>query len=751
MDRSRLFARGRPPARRRRSARRRLSAGAVALVVLAGVGCDAAGRISVPAVGPSANAAPSSAPAVSADGSVVAFTSSATGLVAGDTNGAADVFVRDLATATTQRANIRASGGPSTGPASDPAVSGDGRRVAFVSSATDLLGGAGDTNGVADVFVRDRVAGTTTRVNLTSAGHQSSGAASDPAISGDGRYVAFVSSATDLVAGDTNGVADVFVRDTVAGTTTRVSVTAGGAQVAGASATPAISPSGDWVAFASTATNLVGGDSNGVADVFVARRTGGTVRRASAPDAVTKPFQQANGASRRPSVADPATGYLGSGDPIVAYESDASNLAGTDGNGAGSDVFVTTYLFGTAARTVRLSAGTTTGRGAGLGVVAGGPTLVVSYVRAGGTGPDGVVAVTRESPISTEGLVVRPVATTNAGVAANGPSGEPAQSADGRFVAFSSTAGDLAGGSAVATVGDVYLNRTLNTAVTAVDPPRIGVGETRQLTIRGQGFESGSLVVFDAGVTVGAVQAVASNELVITATGTATVPGDPWRTFAVITPGAAGSGAGASTALCTDCVEIAAVVDQPGPVEIQVTGGTVQVGTTSFPIPECGTACPGLPATVSSDGELAFGVDSLELDPIPIPVELFPGVETTVEVIPAFVAPEGHVIPANGAVALDLGFALKLRAPLLPASCAVGPVQASTSAGPGGDPTGTPYSPVTGEARVVGGFTEQLAVTGCGFFTGTLNSVLGLPVDIAENRVELGLRFAPVLTGTIVP
>src|SRR5690606_36311399 len=141
--------------------------------------------------------------------------------------------------------------------------------------------------------------------------------------------------------------------------------------------------------------------------------------------------------------------------------------------------------------------------------------------------------------------------------------------------------------------------------------------------------------------------------------------------------------------------------------------------------------------------------DSLELNPIPIPVELFAGVTTTVEVVPAFVAPEGRVIPADGATALTLGFALKLRAPLLPATCAVGPVQASLSAGPRGDPEGVPYDQATGEAGLAGGFTESLVVTGCGFVTGVLNSVLGLPVAIADIRVELGVRFAPALTGSV--
>src|SRR5262249_30552769 len=142
-----------------------------------------------------------------------------------------------------------------TGLSNAPSVSADGRYVAFVSSAPDLV--PGDTNGTGDVFVRDLKAGTTTLVSVNSAGTASGNRASQsPSISAAGRYVAFVSFATDLVANDANGTGDVFVRDLWTGTTTLVSVNqAGTASANGNSANPVISADGSHVAFVSLATD----------------------------------------------------------------------------------------------------------------------------------------------------------------------------------------------------------------------------------------------------------------------------------------------------------------------------------------------------------------------------------------------------------------------------------------------------------------------------------------------------------------
>jgi hypothetical protein len=223
--------------------------------------------------------ATSYAPRISPDGRFVTFESSAS-LVSADTNGLSDVYVRDRQVGTTVLASPGVGGAPANGVSYLPSLSADGRYVAFHSAANNLV--AGDTNGLVDVFVRDLQAGTTTRVSVGAGGAQATGGASNLArISADGRYVAFSSLATNLVSGDTNGTIDVFVRDRQAGTTSRVSVTNGGAQVTAGSDEPAISADGRYVAFTSFGTNLVPVDTNASLDVFVRDRQAGTTTRVS--------------------------------------------------------------------------------------------------------------------------------------------------------------------------------------------------------------------------------------------------------------------------------------------------------------------------------------------------------------------------------------------------------------------------------------------------------------------------------------
>jgi Tol biopolymer transport system component len=212
-------------------------------------------------------------PSLSADGRYVAFISAAGDLVPGDTNGCDDVFVRDRQSGTTERVSIATDGTQANDHCGvggvGVAISADGRYVAFPSDASNLV--AGDTNARRDAFVRDRQAGTTVRASVSSAEAQGNLSRGSRSISGDGRYVAFVSYATNLVPGDTNGQEDVFVRDLVAGTTTRVNMSAGGAQAnAPCSLSCALSDDGHYVGFESGASNLVTGDTNGNDDVFVA-------------------------------------------------------------------------------------------------------------------------------------------------------------------------------------------------------------------------------------------------------------------------------------------------------------------------------------------------------------------------------------------------------------------------------------------------------------------------------------------------
>ncbi|KAB2852467.1 MAG: hypothetical protein F9K46_19130, partial [Anaerolineae bacterium] len=142
------------------------------------------------------------------------------------------------------------------------------RYVAYDSSATNLV--AVDTNGNADVFVFDRQTATTTRVSVATGGAQANGGGVSPILSDNGRYVVFSSGATNLVTGDTNGLSDIFVHDRQTGVTTRINLGPGGQALGGDSFQPAIAGNGQYIAFTSSANNLIGNDSNGSADVFVA-------------------------------------------------------------------------------------------------------------------------------------------------------------------------------------------------------------------------------------------------------------------------------------------------------------------------------------------------------------------------------------------------------------------------------------------------------------------------------------------------
>jgi Tol biopolymer transport system component len=263
--------------------------------------------------------------ALSADGLVVAFSSTSSILVPGDLNGAEDVFVHDLRTRVTTRVSVSSSGAEGNRASRGPAISADGRFVAFASFADNLV--AADTNNADDVFVHDRLSGVTVRVSRNTLGVQGNQHSRDSAISGDGRFVAFGSDASNLVFDDTNQAEDVFVHDRSTGATVRVSVDATGREGNRASSRPSLSADGALVAFDSLAGNLVFLDTNGVAEVFVRDLASGAIVRVS-QDAGGA---QANAASTRAALA-------GSG-CCVAFQSDATNLVAEDRNGA-TDVFL---------------------------------------------------------------------------------------------------------------------------------------------------------------------------------------------------------------------------------------------------------------------------------------------------------------------------------------------------------------------------------------------------------------------------
>jgi Tol biopolymer transport system component len=280
-------------------------------------------RISVDTQGGDPDAT-SLTPRVSRTARQVAFLSDASDLVPGDTNGFTDAFVRDRILGTTTRVSVGPGGVQANLPSLELSLSGDGQRVAFMSVAGNLLadasgGTGGDTNGQPDVFVHDLLTGLTRRVSVASDGTEGNAESRAPAISQDGRYVAFESRATNFVTPDANNAWDIFVHDLVSGRTTRASNAQGGGQANSSSLAPSISANGSRVAFFSAATNLVSGDLNYDDDVFVLDLRSGITLLASADSAGVQGDDGSSNASISPDGR------------FVAFDSEAQNLAPVPG------------------------------------------------------------------------------------------------------------------------------------------------------------------------------------------------------------------------------------------------------------------------------------------------------------------------------------------------------------------------------------------------------------------------------------
>ncbi|MFN5855906.1 MAG: DUF4347 domain-containing protein, partial [Pseudanabaenaceae cyanobacterium] len=285
-------------------------------------------RVSVATGGIQATGGSGINPSISSDGRYVAFSSNATNLVTGDTNAVPDIFVHDRQTNTTQLVSVATNGTQANNASSTPSISSDGRYVVFASDTTNLV--AGDTNGLLDIFVYDRQTNTTQRVSVDSSGNQANNYSYTSSISSDGRYVAFESYADNLVAGDTNNTGDIFVYDRQTNTTQRVSVDSSGTQAGSSSYNPSISSDGRYVAFASDATNLVEGDTNGLTDIFVYDRQTNTTQRVSVDSSGNQAIANFGG-SYTPSISSDGR--------YVAFASDATNLVEGDTNGL-RDIFV---------------------------------------------------------------------------------------------------------------------------------------------------------------------------------------------------------------------------------------------------------------------------------------------------------------------------------------------------------------------------------------------------------------------------
>ncbi|QUQ63397.1 TolB family protein [Kutzneria sp. CA-103260] len=229
----------------------------------------ATSRLTTGSVGDQANS-DSYTPVISADGLFVAYYSAASNLVADDTNGTHDIFEYSRQWNTTTRVSVDSNGTQANGLSWQPAISADGRYVSFASDADNLV--PGDTNHAGDVFVHDFLTSRTDRVSVNADGQQGDSVSRFARISADGRYVVYNSYASNLVPGDTNDESDIFLFDRQASTTTRIDLDPAGRQLSHGTSPnvyPTISADGRYIAYESGADNLVPNDVNYAWDVFL--------------------------------------------------------------------------------------------------------------------------------------------------------------------------------------------------------------------------------------------------------------------------------------------------------------------------------------------------------------------------------------------------------------------------------------------------------------------------------------------------
>jgi hypothetical protein len=373
----------------------------------------------------------SGGPSVNWDGSLVAFDSYAKRLGSHDTNNVQDVFVRNRVAGTTRRVSLSSSGVQGDNTSVTPFISANGRFVAFHSLSTTLV--PGDTNGKTDIFVRDRRTGTTERVSLSSGAGQSNGDSYYGVLSGDGRYVAFQSGATNLVPGDPLPFGNVYVRDRTTGVTTRVSVSSTGAVSANSSSSPSLSRNGRFVGFQAFGDDLVSGDANGATDALLHDRVTGTTELVS----LNSSGGQGNDASFAPTLS--ADGRY------AAFGSWATNLASGDSNDT-LDCLVRDRLNSTTERVSLASDGTqANGASVGCRISADGRYVAFSssasnLVPGDTNNAEDVFVHDRTTHVTVRASV------SSGGAQANAGSFNIALSADGRHVVFQSEASNLIAG-----------------------------------------------------------------------------------------------------------------------------------------------------------------------------------------------------------------------------------------------------------------------------------------------------------------
>jgi hypothetical protein len=384
-------------------------------------------RVSINSAGSEGNQV-SSIPSLNADGQLIVFASEATNLVDGDTNNFQDIFVHDWLTGTTERVSLSEQGQEANGASDWPEISADGLSVVFASTATNLVDG--DTNNVEDVFVVDLQSGAVELVSLSATGDQANEPSNQPVISGDGRFVAFVSAATNLVPGATAGLEEIYLYDRLNESLQWVSAPRFGAANDDVSGELAISADGNWVAFSSASSQFVPGDTEGRRDIFLWNRTSSTIERVN----VTQIGEEADRSSYVPA--------LNADGRFIVFQSYASNLVADDTNYMG-DIFLRDNINGTLQR-VNIS---TTGEQA-LGGPSNEPAISADgrfvVFRSGATN------LVPNDTNSRRDIFVRDLQGTTTRVSVDSYAGEsndnsysPVINADGAAIAFYSVANNL--------------------------------------------------------------------------------------------------------------------------------------------------------------------------------------------------------------------------------------------------------------------------------------------------------------------
>ena len=405
-------------------------------------------RAGVPGIGPEGPGTALNI-SISADGRYVVYAN----YVAVGTDDVAQVYLFDRDTGQTEMISIGLDGNPADRHAWGPSISADGRYVVYPSPATNLVDG--DTNMETDLFLYDRVNGTTERISVADDGSEANESSSSPSISADGRYVAFTTRATNLIAGRSIGSWDpqVYVHDRVTGTNEWLSEAYDGARLDEWVVSPQISADGRYVAFESLAPNLVPDDTNGVRDIFVHDRQLGTTRRVS----VATDGTQGNEDSRHPAIS--ADGQY------VTFTSYSSNL-GPDNAAYYSGIYVHELATGVT-EWISLTDGAWHGA-TGSHPSISGDGRYIAFV----AGNSELILYDRVTELSEK------VSVAPDGSEANDECFRPVISADGKVVAFSSDATNLVEGDTNGKV-DIFVADLSGTWLPGTQLVEIADGESR--------------------------------------------------------------------------------------------------------------------------------------------------------------------------------------------------------------------------------------------------------------------------------